>query len=166
MQRQQHCLMMPYKQHILDMLSVTFDGLDLPASEVAFRFVSPSEGRPCTVIGRNATTAAADTAFVNAVTGTPRFRRIVEAEVTREPSWFRYRSRWRVSTFGQRGIGRDRRRLRSGQRMNLAAGTVLHSNGCRRVRRSEFGRGRLCCFGSFQHSPICERTQLCSKHGW
>ncbi|WP_210190355.1 hypothetical protein, partial [Bradyrhizobium canariense] len=29
------------KQRILDMLSVTFDGLDEPASEVAFRSVSP-----------------------------------------------------------------------------------------------------------------------------
>ncbi|OSI81004.1 MmgE/PrpD family protein, partial [Bradyrhizobium canariense] len=55
------------KQRILDMLSVTFDGLDEPASEVAFRSVSPCDG-PCTVIGRSATATAADAAFVNAVT--------------------------------------------------------------------------------------------------
>jgi len=55
------------KQRILDALSVTFDGLDEPTSRVAFRSVSPCDG-PCTVIGRNATAAAADAAFVNAVT--------------------------------------------------------------------------------------------------
>lgn len=55
------------KERILDMLSVTFNGLDEPASGVAFRSVNPCEG-PCTVIGRNATATAADAAFVNAVT--------------------------------------------------------------------------------------------------
>ncbi|MET4323948.1 MmgE/PrpD family protein [Bradyrhizobium sp. RT5a] len=55
------------KQRILDFMSVTFNGLDLPASGVAFRSVSPCDG-PCTVIGRNATAAAADAAFVNGVT--------------------------------------------------------------------------------------------------
>ncbi|WP_439366119.1 hypothetical protein ACNJYD_09505 [Bradyrhizobium sp. DASA03005] len=49
------------------MLSATFDGLDEPASEVAFGSISPCNG-PCTVIGRNATAGAADAAFVNAVT--------------------------------------------------------------------------------------------------
>lgn len=55
------------KQRVVDMLSVTFGGLDEPASGVAFRSINPSNG-PCTVIGRNATAAAADAAFVNAVT--------------------------------------------------------------------------------------------------
>jgi len=55
------------KQRLLDMLSVTFNGLDEPPSEVAFRSVTPCGG-PCTVIGRNPTAAAADAAFVNAVT--------------------------------------------------------------------------------------------------
>lgn len=55
------------KQRILDVMSVTFNGLDEPASGVAFRSVSPCDS-PCTVIGRNATAAAADAAFVNAVT--------------------------------------------------------------------------------------------------
>ncbi|MCK1757014.1 MmgE/PrpD family protein [Bradyrhizobium sp. 137] len=55
------------KQRILDMLSVTFDGLEEPASAVAFRSVGPSDGL-CTVIGCSATAAAADAAFVNAVT--------------------------------------------------------------------------------------------------
>lgn len=55
------------KQRILDMLSVTFDGLDQPVSGVALRSVGRSVG-PCTVIGRKATAAAPDAAFVNAVT--------------------------------------------------------------------------------------------------
>lgn len=55
------------KQRLLDFLSVTFNGLDEPASGVAFRSVGPSKG-PCTVIGRGATAAATDAAFVNAVT--------------------------------------------------------------------------------------------------
>ncbi|WP_375167031.1 MmgE/PrpD family protein [Bradyrhizobium brasilense] len=55
------------KQRILDILSVTIDGLDEPALEIAFRPVTPCDG-PCTVIGRCATTAAADAAFVNAIT--------------------------------------------------------------------------------------------------
>ncbi|MCK1709589.1 MmgE/PrpD family protein [Bradyrhizobium sp. 143] len=55
------------KQRILDFLSVTFNGLNEPASGVAFRSIGPSSG-PCTVIGRDVTAAAADAAFVNAVT--------------------------------------------------------------------------------------------------
>jgi len=55
------------KERILDALSVTFNGLEQPASEVAFRSVSPCDG-PCTVIGRKASAGAADAAFVNAVT--------------------------------------------------------------------------------------------------
>jgi 2-methylcitrate dehydratase PrpD len=55
------------KQRVLDFMSVTFGGLDLEASRVAFGSVSPCGG-PCTVIGRNATAAAPDAAFVNAVT--------------------------------------------------------------------------------------------------
>lgn len=55
------------KERVLDTLSVTFNGLEQPASGVAFRSVSPCEG-PCTLIGRSATAAAADAAFVNAVT--------------------------------------------------------------------------------------------------
>ncbi|MCK1680057.1 MmgE/PrpD family protein [Bradyrhizobium sp. 147] len=55
------------KERLLDMLGVTLDGLDQPSSVVAFRSVGPCAG-PCTVIGRNTTAAAADAAFVNAVT--------------------------------------------------------------------------------------------------
>lgn len=70
MSRQRQCppdAMQAAKQRILDALNVTFDGLDEPTSQVAFRSVSPCHG-PCTVIGRNTTAAAADAAFVNAVT--------------------------------------------------------------------------------------------------
>ncbi|WP_439397534.1 MmgE/PrpD family protein [Bradyrhizobium sp. PMVTL-01] len=54
------------KERILDALSVTFDGLDEPASGVAFRSIHPSVG-PCTLIGRNASASPSDAAFVNAV---------------------------------------------------------------------------------------------------
>lgn len=59
-------VMQAAKERILDALAVTFDGLDEPASKVAFRSVN-SSGGACTLIGRIASAAAADAAFVNAV---------------------------------------------------------------------------------------------------
>ncbi|WP_354101813.1 hypothetical protein [Bradyrhizobium sp. RT5a] len=68
------------QQRILAPLGVTFNGLDLPALEVAFRSRSPSVG-PCTVIGRDATAAAADAAFVNAVMSHSQKRLFVTADL-------------------------------------------------------------------------------------
>lgn len=122
------------KARILDMLGVTFDGLDYPASEVAFRSVNPSDG-PCTVIGRKVTTTAADAAFVNAVTS--HITGQADNGGGSHPGTFVVP----VSL----ALGEQHRRsgkevlsaivvgYEAAQRMTVAAGTALHSNGFRWV---------------------------------
>lgn len=116
------------------MLTVTFDGLDDPASKVAFRSIS-SSGGPCTVIGRKATATALGAAFVNAVrshaTGP------ADCGGGGHPGTFVVP----VSL----ALGEQHRRsgkevlsaivvgYEAAQRMHMAAGAALHSNGFRAV---------------------------------
>ncbi|WP_050425668.1 MmgE/PrpD family protein [Bradyrhizobium tropiciagri] len=126
--------MLAAKQRILNALAVTFDGLDEPAPRVAFRSVSPCSG-PCTIIGRNATAAGADAAFVNAVTshvtaqadsgfgGHPGTYVVPVALAVGEQ---RQRS-------GQEVLSAIAVGYEAAQRMEAAVGAALYSNGFRGV---------------------------------
>jgi 2-methylcitrate dehydratase PrpD len=56
------------KSRMLDALSVSFNGKNLPHCQVALRSISGSKGA-CTIFGEPTKAAAADAAFVNAVIG-------------------------------------------------------------------------------------------------
>ncbi|MCK1353262.1 MmgE/PrpD family protein [Bradyrhizobium sp. CW7] len=122
------------KQRILDMLSVTFDGLNDPASETAFRSMTPSYG-PCSIIGRKATAAAADAAFVNAVTSHATGQ--ADCGGGGHPGTFVVPVCLAVGEQHRRSgkeilsaivVGYE-----AAQRMTVAAGAALHSNGFRWV---------------------------------
>ena len=56
------------KSRILDALSVSYNGKNLPPCKVALRSISGSKGE-CTILGERMKATAADAAFVNAVIG-------------------------------------------------------------------------------------------------
>ncbi|HEV8714061.1 MAG TPA: MmgE/PrpD family protein [Candidatus Binatia bacterium] len=56
------------KSRMLDALSVSYNGKNLPHCQVALRSIGGSKG-VCTILGEKTKAAAADTAFVNAVIG-------------------------------------------------------------------------------------------------
>src|SRR5262244_827002 len=56
------------KSRLLDALSVSYNGKNLPHCQVALRSIGGSKGA-CTILGEKTRAAAADAAFVNAVLG-------------------------------------------------------------------------------------------------